>query len=379
MNLLLYSLNFIPIGFSCIFFCKFPYTFQCFIRKPSRIWLNQFLWEKDKDPDIQDFRTIENFQAVTSTAKGGCFSDTLRFLYPDKTEAYTNWCSLTGARATNYGRRLDYIFTSLELVEDAEDCIVMAEIEGSDHCPCKASFGGNFIPASKCPSLCSKFMPEFLGTQQKLSSFFVKRSDSNPEPLNSNKIPVVSDGDDGFSSSQEENKKVISAFPKAGFKRENSNSGTLPSAKRKKQEQSGISKQASLKNFFSIPKGSNSESKSNSKDSALKMKRSFANGETTHVSECQTVKSDQEIQPDSGKGKSSALAWKQLLKGPPTAPLCKGHNEQCVLRTVKKDGPNKGKQFFVCNRPEGHSSNPNSRCDFFLWVDKMKSDGKAKN
>ena len=31
--------------------------------------------------------------------------------------------------------------------------------------------------------------------------------------------------------------------------------------------------------------------------------------------------------------------------------------------TVKKDGPNKGRKFFKCSKPEG------SQCDFFKWAD----------
>lgn len=365
------------IGFTIIYTGTFFIQFQYFVRKPSRIWLNQFLWDNDKDPEIQDYLHIEGFQAVTSIAKGGCFSDTFRYLYPDKTEAYTNWCSVTGARATNYGRRLDYIFTDTGLVcSDANDCFVMPEVEGSDHCPCKAIFHGNFIPSSKCPSVCSKFMPEFLGKQQKLSSFFIKRSESQPEIASSN--TVISAGEDEISSSQESLSST-----KVSLKRENSNSRQLPVAKRKKNEQSTVSKQASLKNFFSVPKlqvqndttkkqtidvpvTTNSKTLNNSKgDTSLK---SEENGTTKTEEKVTSLQSE----------KSSALAWKQLLKGPPTAPLCKGHQEPCVLRTVKKDGPNKGKQFFVCNRPEGHSSNPEARCDVFIWVDKMKNQSKTK-
>lgn len=33
-------------------------------------------------------------------------------------------------------------------------------------------------------------------------------------------------------------------------------------------------------------------------------------------------------------------------------PLCKGHNEPCVARIVRKAGPNLGRKFFVCSRAE---------------------------
>jgi AP endonuclease-2 len=58
------------------------------------------------------------------------------------------------------------------------------------------------------------------------------------------------------------------------------------------------------------------------------------------------------------------------------APCCTGHREPCVIRTVKKKGPNQGRQFYVCARPEG--SPPVGRCDHFQWSNgarKFKGDG----
>jgi len=43
-----------------------------------------------------------------------------------------------------------------------------------------------------------------------------------------------------------------------------------------------------------------------------------------------------------------------------------------VLRTVKKDGPNKGRQFWVCARPEGHRTNRAARCEHFEWIPKKR-------
>lgn len=70
--------------------------------------------------------------------------------------------------------------------------------------------------------------------------------------------------------------------------------------------------------------------------------------------------------------KQTASAWKNLLGGLGPPPLCKGHQEPCVLRIVKKAGPNKGKQFYTCARGEGHKDNPEARCDFFKWAEKKK-------
>jgi AP endonuclease-2 len=63
-------------------------------------------------------------------------------------------------------------------------------------------------------------------------------------------------------------------------------------------------------------------------------------------------------------------SWKNILKGPPPAPPCSGHKEPCVLRTVKNKGPNHGKKFYCCARPQGHSTNKEARCNYFAWVKK---------
>uniref|UniRef100_A0A0G4F2R8 DNA-(apurinic or apyrimidinic site) endonuclease 2 n=1 Tax=Chromera velia CCMP2878 TaxID=1169474 RepID=A0A0G4F2R8_9ALVE len=49
------------------------------------------------------------------------------------------------------------------------------------------------------------------------------------------------------------------------------------------------------------------------------------------------------------------------------APLCKRHSEPCVRRKVLRQGPNKGRLFWVCARPDGKAGHPSARCDFFKW------------
>jgi len=85
--------------------------------------------------------------------------------------------------------------------------------------------------------------------------------------------------------------------------------------------------------------------------------------------------SDQLSQEHMGNVVATDIAskWKTLLQGPPLAPLCKGHSQPCILRTVKKEGPNKGRQFWVCCKPEGPKNHPEARCDHFIWVSSKKS------
>ncbi|OWF42500.1 DNA-(apurinic or apyrimidinic site) lyase 2-like [Mizuhopecten yessoensis] len=376
-------------------------------KAPSRMWMNQFVWEPGRDPDIESIGNTEEFLGTTSSVKGGLFVDTFRHLYPTKTEAYSNWCTLTSARETNYGRRLDYILCDVSMTKrDLKESLVMRDVEGSDHCPVKTEFTSSFLPAGKCPALCTKCMPEFVGKQQKLSSFFVKASKSNDSsskqgnkgsPKKTLSITCVSEQ----RSKHVSNSQVKSPNKsEGGLKRSNSDRSERsgPLAKKKKgdiKNGSSLPKQSNLMNFFGKPASKkdttpdtsvtsradcevvkicqNDQENGNEKNKSVSTRNDskvdlISSEDNESPSSSQELKGGGEIKVK----KTSALAWKSLLKGPPTAPLCKGHKEPCLLRTVKKEGPNRGKQFFVCCRAEGLNSNPEARCDFFKWVDSKK-------
>lgn len=53
---------------------------------------------------------------------------------------------------------------------------------------------------------------------------------------------------------------------------------------------------------------------------------------------------------------------------PSVSVKCSGHNEACVERTVKKEGPNKGRCFYSCRRSQMDGS-----CGFFLWKDEAEA------
>ena len=85
---------------------------------------------------------------------------------------------MTGARANNYGVRIDYILcdgqrTKAHLI----DCVHRPDIESSDHCPVIGEFNLKFKDRSeeKPASICTRFWTEFKGTQMKLSQFLVKQ------------------------------------------------------------------------------------------------------------------------------------------------------------------------------------------------------------
>lgn len=71
---------------------------------------------------------------MTALLKSG-FADAYRRLYPDKAGAYTWWSYMFHAREKNAGWRIDYFIVSERLMECVEDCIIHADVMGSDHCP----------------------------------------------------------------------------------------------------------------------------------------------------------------------------------------------------------------------------------------------------
>lgn len=63
------------------------------------------------------------------------FVDSFRYLYPDRTEAYSWWSYRFKARERNAGWRIDYFLVSEGYEDHIEDSRILADQTGSDHCP----------------------------------------------------------------------------------------------------------------------------------------------------------------------------------------------------------------------------------------------------
>lgn len=73
----------------------------------------------------------EAFSALLSAG----FTDSFRYLYPDREGAYSWWSYRTNAREKNIGWRLDYVIVSDRLKQRISQAAICADIMGSDHCP----------------------------------------------------------------------------------------------------------------------------------------------------------------------------------------------------------------------------------------------------
>ena len=78
--------------------------------------------------------TDEERAKMTELLNAG-FTDTFRFLYPQKTDAYSWWSYMGRAREKNVGWRIDYFIVSDSVKDKIKEATIYPEIMGSDHCP----------------------------------------------------------------------------------------------------------------------------------------------------------------------------------------------------------------------------------------------------
>ncbi|KAJ7317495.1 hypothetical protein JRQ81_003657 [Phrynocephalus forsythii] len=321
-----------------------PGDLESFQGHPGRCWLDGFLWEPGKD-----------------SADGKLFVDTFRFLHPNQEEAYTCWCNVTGSRQLNYGTRIDYILADRALaLSELVEAQLRAEVMGSDHCPVQAVLKTTCLAAPRCPPLCTRFLPKFAGTQQKLSRFLVKVPQTGPPEKGQKRDwaePLAVGGSKKSRTSplQKKGQGDLRSFFKMGTSRAgDTDSAGCKSKTTQRAEDSGGN------HSVEDCQGEDVAAIAHPPTEGLRMEPTVgvANGEAMH--------SGEEAAPS--RPHQSAALWKSLLSGPPRPPPCKGHGEPCVLRTVKKQGPNCGRHFYVCARPLGKASDPRARCDFFLWA-----------
>ena len=78
--------------------------------------------------------TDEERNKMTELLYAG-FTDTFRYLYPDKENAYSWWSYMGHAREKNVGWRIDYFIVSKSIEKQIKEAKIYPEIMGSDHCP----------------------------------------------------------------------------------------------------------------------------------------------------------------------------------------------------------------------------------------------------
>lgn len=78
--------------------------------------------------------TDEERSKMTELLESG-FTDSFRYLYPDKIDTYTWWSYMFHAREKNAGWRIDYFIVSKSIEEKIKESYIYSDVMGSDHCP----------------------------------------------------------------------------------------------------------------------------------------------------------------------------------------------------------------------------------------------------
>ncbi|KAI5933261.1 DNA-(apurinic or apyrimidinic site) endonuclease 2 isoform X1 [Manis javanica] len=297
---------------------------ECFEEDPGRKWMNSLL----SNLGCQD------------VSHRGPFIDSYRCFQPNQEGAFTCWSIVSGARHLNYGSRLDYVLGDRTLVIDTfQASFLLPEVMGSDHCPVGAVLSVSSVSAKQCPPLCTRFLPEFAGTQLKILRFLVHLeedpvfkqsalhlSHQTQVQLHQNKARVRSARPRPSQTGSRRGQKYLTSYFQLSSRPQASPDLDLPSL------------------------GTLVTPKTPQKEVMAKVVE-----EQAKASE---AKDERDVQTS---------FWKSVLGGPLPIPVCGGHREPCVMRTVKKPGPNLGRNFYMCARPQGPPTDPFSRCNFFLW------------
>ncbi|GAB2279454.1 hypothetical protein Dimus_014093 [Dionaea muscipula] len=294
----------------------------------------------------------------------------------------------------------------------------ITKLEGSDHVPVYVVFKDiPDIPAHNTPSLSSRYMPEIRGFQQTIVSILMKRKVTEQFSVSWMGSIPASDQDQtkkltvcesmkgtyhdfSISSAQSEELASFQVDAKEDDMRK-SNSGeyvaigrhgclkSIPNAEKNRTAKRVQPSQLSLNSFFQkVPNLTNAGSDCTKDDKfyneidvamsydepSTKTSKLDGISRTTEKSDFNILvaaKEQESASVPTGEDKKHAalLEWQriqQLMQD--SIPRCDGHQEPCVSRVVKKQGPNFGRRFYVCARAEGPASNPETRCDFFRWA-----------
>nr|XP_009382722.1 PREDICTED: DNA-(apurinic or apyrimidinic site) lyase 2 isoform X1 [Musa acuminata subsp. malaccensis]XP_018675749.1 PREDICTED: DNA-(apurinic or apyrimidinic site) lyase 2 isoform X1 [Musa acuminata subsp. malaccensis]XP_018675750.1 PREDICTED: DNA-(apurinic or apyrimidinic site) lyase 2 isoform X1 [Musa acuminata subsp. malaccensis] len=302
------------------------------------------------------------------------------------------------------------------------------KLEGSDHVPVYVILRDvPDLPTHSTPSIAVRYIPEVRGWQQSIVSFLVKgqvshhrlqnnlSSDSNAREtydeceissqdcskieqdiianasqhssdqcfsnLNSGQKPNPSLNEDSsltFSQKKTESLKYLSSDCTRGVKKMTRNNTCSQLTLKYFFKQPKIvmtADEETLKHDLTFPKADPGEIREETSQSTEQsdLKNEYANhsceisGTSIDIHDGKRV--SEPCFPVKRENDNFAVQeWRRIQqKMKMTIPICKGHGEPCVSRSVKREGPNRGRLFYVCARAQGPASNPEANCGHFQW------------
>ncbi|KAF6759509.1 Endonuclease/exonuclease/phosphatase [Ephemerocybe angulata] len=288
------------------------------------------------------------------------------------------------ARETNYGTRIDFILVTPGLIPWIKAGDTLPDIKGSDHCAGEVirlrDVVGSQVEAKDPPRVATRFWEEFSGKQTSLQQFFGGRPKSSasttpktksPPALKPTPTPSILEAADSStpptSTPPSTNPPPI-ASTSTSTKRKFAPEPVSAPKKAKKE----IKGQKSIAGFFAKPLAPSSSQSFDvdMEDEDYKLALQLSQEQDQH----HTSPPASSQQSTNGKGKQAchrcAMTTTNLTKE----------------LTVTKNGPNKGKKFFICSRPVGpgydkgrserrrEDVDPQYRCNYFKWSSDVRKE-----
>lgn len=311
--------------------------------------------------------------------------DLCREFHPDREGMYTHWEQKINARPGNFGSRIDFVLCSIGIKSWFCKADIQEGLMGSDHCPVYActkdsvDWHGEDVPivdilnppgmfsngkrirdyaqAKDTLPMSGRLLPEF-DKRRSIKDMFAKKPSASPTPdpvSNPAKTTVPT-----IKSTIDIATPLVSP-PKRPEKRRTPGLSPAKPCKRSKTLHPTSKGQQSLKGFFvqaaapapiapqltpneapASPPPLVPTATAHSGPELDPIHESFS-----HATDAASPSSQCLVDPGAVAA-SSRSSWSKLFakKAPP---LCE-HGEPCTIYTVKKAGPNCGRQFFLCSR-----------------------------
>ncbi|KAI9035433.1 DNA-(apurinic or apyrimidinic site) lyase APN2 [Aspergillus affinis] len=334
--------------------------------------------------------------------------DICRSFHPDRQGMYTCWEQRINARPGNYGSRIDYVLSSLDMQEWFCDSNIQEGLMGSDHCPVYAVFKdsvpledtevnirdlmnppGVFYHGERQSEYSTKLLlplsgrliPEF-NKRRNIKDMFTQKPSAVPKLITPSILAASTEPPNNTLTTSVPDQSQQA--PKGTVRKRTERPDLSPPVKRTKSILTSTpapptTGQKTLKGFFKPkPDSSNSiKSKITPNLSSLSQaSKTYLPSQSQSQPLPQLLSQDADSTPDCETDTiidpiTSKEDWTKLFtkKRPPA---CEGHQEECIRMTTKKPGINCGRAFWICPRPLGPSGNKEKgsqwRCPTFMWA-----------
>jgi AP endonuclease 2 len=342
--------------------------------------------------DMSSFNSRPSRQWLRSVLLGEIgLKDSFRELHPSFTSAYTCWSEATRARENNFGARIDLILVDEELFHaHVVAANILCDVTGSDHCPIslelRAGIMGCCMALNTPPPFCTRYLSRFSAKQLSIRDMLDCGSHAGQEPFDDSsrskrkrssieiqmKNSVLCEGQLSEIERSGRNSNAEDASRGRGHRQADPKEGKRPRISLGPNAVPLKGRQVHIRRYFTpVPKGASRVTDANACPSRFPQPSEFMETPAASVRDDDAVSLPSDKSNDrliNERFKGAAAAWKQLLSGPPAAPLCR-HREPCKLKSVKKSGENKGRTFYGCHRPAGDwPKDKSANCNFFQWA-----------